>query len=643
MKSKILLLLFLAVFVSLTLVSAIANVELKTLDVPAATHGQDVTVRFNISNKDVAVDYTQLIWTDTTLSAGTIKQLPTLASLLHGESKEVALVANIPQYAQGSVSLQLKVKNGAADSAPAILPVTLTISATPALAITQVKPLTVVQNGTVTLTNTGNVLLNNVDLSVPLELVGKVTFSADNFVLVPGASKTLDVAGVNVLSGVKFGTSTVTVTAKDTTQTAATATTSFTLAKAFCVSGPQSDNLTIDRVNIESTGKKTKWMPLDEITVTVKVRNRGTESLSDVIAEIGIFDSSGDDVTSDFDFTSTDAERVDLGRISKNADETATFEFQVPGDMTDGDYRLAVKAYSDDFGESKICVDTSSDLSNSFYETITIDRESEAGKFIAFNKMSFSPNQAVCGESVALNTKVYNVGDEDQDRIKVRLVNTELKIDASQELRNGLDQGDSATATLTFAIPRTAVDKTYDLQLTASYDYRNSEYRENLDEAIVLPFKVFGCANVANVSNDILSIVSTPTSEAKAGQVFTVKSLVKNIGTQSITAIMNVKGHESWAKLDKISDRLVQLAPGETKEITLTFTINPTASGSQAFTLEVNTGDRIEAEETTVQLPVAQSNLFGTLANNKIVWILGIVNILLIIIVIVVAVKIAQR
>lgn len=644
MKSKLFLFAFLAITLSVALVTASTPapaLELTTVSVPAAVHGQDITIRLNLTDKSASVDYSQLVWSDTTVSPGTIKQLPSLTTIKGGETKEVAFVASIPKYAQDTATLQVKVKNTATGT-PIILSVPIVITSAPVLTITKTQELTVKQNGTLTITNAGNVALNNIDLSVPAVSTNKITFSADNFALVPGASKTVDILGKDLLVGDSFGNNDLIVTAQDTTQKVATATTTFTLAKTFCSNGAQADNLTIDRVKIESTGKKSKWMPLDEITVTVKTRNRGTSSVNDAVVELGLFDSTGKDVTSDLDFKNTDSERISIGRISKSSDETVTFEFQVPGDMEAGDYRLAVKAYSDDVGESKLCADTSSDLDSNFYQLVTLDRESETGKFIAFNKMSFTPNQASCGDSVTLTTNVYNIGDEDQDRIKVRLVNPELKIDAFQELRNGLDIGDSSLVTLSFAIPPTAIDKTYDLQLTALYDYRSGDYKENLDSPVVLPYKVFGCGPARNVSGDALSLNSVVTSDPKPGQQFTVKSTIRNIGTQPITVILNAKGYELWAKLDKLSDRLVQLASGETKEVTTTFTVNTDASGEKSFTLEANTGDRIQTQETTLSLPKA-SNSFDAFTGNKLAWILGIVNVVLIILVIVVAIKIAQR
>ena len=254
------------------------------------------------------------------------------------------------------------------------------------------------------------------------------------------------------------------------------------------------------------------------------------------------------------------------------------------------------------------------------------------------------PTEATCGESVTLTAKVFNIGDEDQDRVKVRLTNAELKIDVSQELRN-LDQGDDKSLALSFTLPQTAVDKTYMLDLTAEYDYRSAGYHQLLDTPYHVPLKVIGCVAkpVIPTQNTTVAISAALESDAQPGKPMIVKTTLKNPGTQPVTVIVNAKGHETWAKLTDVSQRIVTLAPQESKDVNLTFDINKDAAGEKAFTLEITSNDKVQTQQVAVKLAEKSRSTFDTLGENKLAWIIGIINVALIIVIIIVAIKISQR
>ena len=140
-----------------------------------------------------------------------------------------------------------------------------------------------------------------------------------------------------------------------------------------------------------------------------------------------------------------------------------------------------------------------------------------------------------------------------------------------------------------------------------------------------------------------MTISATLESDALPGESMVVKAGLRNTGSQPLTVLVNAKGYESWAKLSDVSQRIVTLAAGESKDVDLTFDINEDAEGEKSFTLEVTANNQVQTQQVAVTLQEKESSFLGTLGENKLAWVIGIINLVLIIIIIIVAVKISQR
>ncbi len=276
---------------------------------------------------------------------------------------------------------------------------------------------------------------------------------------------------------------------------------------SFCASGSKGTNLTITDVKLRSSGDDDEeWRLLDEVTIDVEVENTGTTDLEDIVVELGLFDSAGRNVAGKLDFSNDDEEKAEIDDLDDGDEEEVTFKFRVSGDMDDGNYKLALKAYSKKTGESNLCVDTSADLSDATFQQISVEREDDEGKFIAFQDLRVAPMDATCGDTVQVTAAAVNIGEDDQDRVKVSLSNPELKISLTQELRRGLDVGDDESVSFTFVVPEGSADKTYTFHMNAEYDYRNGVFRESLDAPHQVPVKVIGCAARAGAGQAPTSI-----------------------------------------------------------------------------------------------------------------------------------------
>lgn len=649
----------------LTLLSAILLLGLTSAAVtlafnPTTTNasgnpGATVQLVVGLNNSDNSTY--SLAWSSTTVSPSSTG-VSTLTSL----SNQITAYQNISSTASftipsilatgslpGSYTYNIQVNaSNATESNVVTLPVTVVVNPVYAISVSTLQDISKTQNATVNISNTGNIALTNVNLSQSGDYA--IVFKTGNSVgnIPVGSSVTATIYPKDI-TALKLGPNTVTITATDlNTASNVSASTSLTgLAKSLCINGPtEKRNLTVNDISINSVlGTDEKWRPLDSVTIDLEVKNLGKDTVDDVYVEMFLYDSeTGEDMTGSLDFNNTDGETFDLGSVADGERETATFEFKVPADFNKGTYKLAFKVYSKDLGEDIECIDSSSKLSsNKIFKEIRVERyssSSDEGKFLAFDEIKLSPNDAVCGDTMTMSMKVANVGSKNQKQVKVNLVSKELGIDQSYVLKNGLDQGEDKVLTFTFSVPQ-VTDKTYSLSLTAEYDYSDSTYHQATEEATRVPLKVFGCSTIAGKSALLIAQVASD-SETKAGSPLTVKVTVKNLGNLTLPFVISAKAFDSWADLSSISDQLVNLAPGESKDITLVLNVKSGVSGAQSLLVEARSSSIIESQE--VEVEIAKSSwLPESLQGNAMVWVIGALNVLLVLIIIVVAVRVARR
>src|SRR3989344_4824994 len=619
---------------------ASAALELTVTSVPISVlHDQaNIQILFKLKNTGNETQ-TGLDWSASTTSIGEWKTLPTLTSIGAGAEQSLSGVISIPKYSTGTINSQVKVIGD--EESDSLSLAAILITNTPKLKLTaSVDEIKSGQNGKIVVENIGNIQLNDVELNATGDF--KVTFSENDLALVPGATKEITVSAVD-LTKMTFGNNQITVTAKDSSQGSAESVV-LKHTQSFCKNNSVGGNLEITNIDFSSDGDaEDEWKTFNTVTVEVDVKNTGSNNIADVYVTLGLFDSSGKNRVGDLTFDNSDEEEVKVGKLNDGDKETVTFKFKVSPDLDKGDYKLAIKVYSDDEGESKECSDISSDFKDEdFYRLIDVSEEEDEGKFIAFDNIEIKPTtEATCGDSVTINAEMFNVGTDDQDQIKVTLKNTEIKINLEKEFKSGLNTGDKEDVSFTFIIPAGTKDKTYTLELGAAYDYRSGNYRQSLDEPAEVNVKVIGCAIIPTQPDKIALITAELGSEARAGAELIVKTTITSVLAEQKDFVVRATGFESWAELNSISERLINLKEGESKEVTLSFTVNKDATGEKSFSIEAITGDKVESRDVAVNLAAAKPTF--SLGNNSLIWIIGAINVILIILIIVVAARISRK
>lgn len=512
----------------------------------------------------------------------------------------------------------------------------LTIAAVSALTVSSVPAFS--NQTTFTVSDSPNTQINMTIANLP-----QVTFQIS-----PVSGSTLPASGTQTYtirgtpaSDIRFGSYTTTLNVSNSNESVSQA---VSFVKSFCSAGSVGTNLSIRNIDFSNSGEDDDvWQPLDEIEVEVRVENIGTEDIDDVQVELGLFDSSGRNMINDLDFDNIDEEQIDIGTVRDDDEETVIFTFTVPTDLDTDSYKLAVKAYSDDIGQSRMCDDTSDDFNNEFYQTIRVEREDEESRFILVDNIDL-PTEAVCGETITGTFDIVNVGDDDQDQVLVRITGRDLAINREIEYRQDLDEGDDATLNVDFALPTNVRDGTYMLQFRTFYDYRNGVYREESEDTFTHAIRLLGCAGTPEQPGSTVDaeITADLGSEAVAGKQLVIIATITNTGDARQTFTVTSEGHDSWAKLDSVSPSRVTIAAGDSRTVTLRFTVNDDVTGTKSFTVLAEVDGEVITQDVDVEFAEASSPGFS-LGGNGLIWLIVGINVLLVVLIIVVAVRLARR
>jgi hypothetical protein len=388
-------------------------------------------------------------------------------------------------------------------------------------------------------------------------------------------------------------------------------------------------DLSIEDISVDKGyGKDSEWFPLDDIIVEVEVENNGNEKISSIIVSWGLYNKDTQkwiikDKESSFNLKDGD-------------DKTINLEFtleDVKDFKNEGDYVFYVWATGKDteYDENTCVLDS---------ESIEIIIESD---FVIIGDLE-TLQTASCGSEIFISGRVWNVGDDDQDEVKVLISNSELGLSKLIEIGD-IDAFDNELLEYTFQLPKNLEEKTYTIKLTV-YDEDNDVYQNDYedDKSVKDIFlKVEGGCSVAEASvNAVLE------SGGQAGKPLIVKATIKNTGTSSANYVLNVGDYGSWASSVSLDKTSLTLDAGESEDVLITLNVNNDAVGDKLFSLDVLSEDELVVSQP-VQIEITKKKGFlGITGNvisgdNKYLWGIGLINLILIVLIIVIAIRIARK
>lgn len=371
-----------------------------------------------------------------------------------------------------------------------------------------------------------------------------------------------------------------------------------------------------------------EWKPLDNIRIDVKLKNTGDDD-EDYTVELIFIDSNGDEVevASDEDDLEQDMD-IDEGKR-----KIATFEFQVEGDIEEGDYKLYAKAYKEG-EEDEQCASLQAEEEGS-EETIKIEKD----KHDVVVKEVETQLSAECGDFINFEAKIANIGEEDQDKVKVILYNEEMGININRII-DDLEGGEQKTVTFNFEIPSGIEEKLYKFDVSTEFDYDDDD--ENYDKAsdaeddLKISLNVLGGCSIQEALIDAELDIS---SSAEVGENLVINIKLSNPG-KAATYILTASEYKEWADVVSIEPMSI-ISIEEDGIATAVITLKPTEAGEHSFVVKATSGGH--SAESNLEITIAkQKGLFSGIigeVGEVGAWLIGGIIFLILIIIIVIIVK----
>ncbi|MBD3253313.1 putative S-layer protein [Candidatus Pacearchaeota archaeon] len=425
------------------------------------------------------------------------------------------------------------------------------------------------------------------------------------------------------------------------------------IQETLCEDGEKSSDdfeLRLNDVDIENDdGDDLEWIPLNSIIIDVEVESIGDDEVEDVVIELAVYDSDGDDVTDDLE--DLEDEQIEIGDLDEGDEETVTFEFKVSPDFDDGTYFVALKAYSDG-DEDEVCTSKYDDYDSDseYFEEVEVEKETDEDKQIIVDNIVTSPSTAQCGEIVQVSADVINIGDEDyEDQVRVTMEISELGVELEEVITGDFDEGDDDIVEFQFTVPEDAEEKIYTLEFRTYYDYndRHDVYEIVSDDKFINErvFSVEGNCGEEEPPTIFKSVRITAelddeTPEALAGEELIINANLRNTGSVDTNYAVSVFGNSAWSSLVSLEPQTLTLAPGESGEVNIILNIDDDASGDEEFTIRAAFDDRSSEQEVSLSIngeeEVQTDEVLEHLRRNWFIYLIIVVNIILIIAIILV-------
>ncbi|MFH1210059.1 MAG: putative S-layer protein [archaeon] len=508
-------------------------------------------------------------------------------------------------------------------------------------------------SGTFIINNNGNVNLTNVQIKI--NATGGAFTSGSKTITFKINGNTANLNTIYSLSPISVGTSqTVSVTAIipnnmniNTYEGDIIITTEYSGANAtfpllvrveppICEDGRRSNSNPVNfdegylKVDIDEPGDGDDFKQGGGIDIEVGVTNDDNNDM-DVVVEAILYDVNEDN---EIVTVESDSKQIEGDGGDENFDLTLTVPYDEDLDDSN-DYVLYIKAYEDG-DEDKNCE----------YDGVDLEFNRESHEVIV-DSFTITPTVTSCGDLVNFNVNALNIGEQDENNVKVTLSNSELGLSLNSnefDLDDYNGNDNEALKSFTFTIPNNAEEKEYLIEARVYYDDQdksNSEYGT---------LTVSNCQPVEEQS--LVDITQTSFSINK-GSSLSIPVVITNNQNTAKTYTIEFNPEGSWA--DDVSETLTVNA-GQTSTAYLDVTPLTSASGSQTGTVTVMlNGDVVGSEDVTVNIQTTSTTPGGTgaatytptsefwdsLKSNTVFWIIG--DIILVILIILVLVLIFRK
>jgi len=650
MEAKITKLFFASVLLTF-LLAGFASAAVAFVEVSGGTQsvnpGETATVSFKLEEGNYG-NFTEMVFnTPLTLTFGseTFDSKSSVTGMVTSLTKDqisgvMALDFVVPSdQASGDYTGNLVLTGKYATTVSYTLPLTITINENPSVSMGDDVTIPAGdEDTTITVTNDGNMPLTGIVLTSSGDF--NVDLSQTTaFDLAVGGHKDV-VVTITDVDGLDLGTNQVTLTA--TPNEGDSDSVKISTEGDYCdYSNEANLQVEIRDINVENGFGKDDgyWYLFDEIEVEVRVEP-GKWDIANIEVEWILYTTSGIEIMdggeSDFDLDENDN------------DETLAFTIKLDENVEDFEGENAVlyvkatgkidDSNADESDGDKVCVKDSQEVD------VRTDED-----FVILDdiKLGTSGTSAFCGESVQLTADVWNIGDNKQKDVSIRITNTELGIKEAIEI-DDIKAFDKENLALNIQIPKNAEAKQYFLDFAIYDDGDIYENEENDEARFSLLITVEGACD--GTSSDKSVIISAAVeSGGKQGEELTVKASITNTGDELVSLRLSASDYMSWADGSEASPSTIIVSAGESKEVLFTFSVlDDIEDGDYSFNIDVVSGtDLVATQPVVVSIGKegGKSNITGGVisGDNWYLWGIGLLNVILVVVIILVAVRLARK
>ena len=191
------------------------------------------------------------------------------------------------------------------------------------------------------------------------------------------------------------------------------------------VQDPQPASL-LSITSIKVNGKSTGKLSLSDLNdIEVEVSNDHNEKIEEIVVTVRILDEDGDELQE---------EKSKEFTLSAGKENEETLEFDLSDEeLEEDEYTIEVEVEGED--------NDNNDYFDSETQTVEVDRENDD---ITITKAVLEDSQVVCSAQAlqtSLDVKIKNIGENEQDDVKITVKNTELGLNLQ---RTAIDLDDYA-------------------------------------------------------------------------------------------------------------------------------------------------------------------------------------------------------
>jgi len=630
----------LSLILALTFASAALTVAPSTLTLNANSGTSTTLTSLVLNNTDavnsinnISFSASNLVSGANTILSGNITNFPAAFNLSNLSTATISgIQLNIPanqlagQYT-GSITILRDT------TTISTIPITLTINSSPSISLALQTQLTKTQNGTVLVTNNGNIALNGISLRTSSTSDFNVTFNNSNFNLNSGESTLVSLNSSNAGLLSLGDDDSLNILATNGTYNSTDL--AITIPLSYCSDGEIGTDIKVNSVTDDSSGDPWAWAPLKDVSMTISVENRNTDSRR-VVVKVGLIEIRSDGSSRFITLTDDgDKEISQEVRIPGDDEKDYDFNFTLSGDIKqDYTYRLYVKAYEksneDEQCTSKV-VDFEDGSSNALYQEIDTNFDQD----VVLGEFRYSTPIA-CGQTETVSFRVYNLASGDEQQFRAALFNKELGISLLSD-SFVLDEGESKIVDFDVTMPLSAQEKFYKFTAVADYDYRETynDYRSESDESYI---NIKATGDCQGISSTTPSINASLTSSAEVGQELSVQVTINNNGNMT-DFIISPTNYESWASLVKVTPSILNIPASSSRQAIITF--KPTKAGTQTFTIQAVYNGKTTTQTVSVNVAEKQGIFAGM--NPIILYLIAAIVVIFIIILIVLIAKASSK